>query len=897
VSQDPFNSNFNPATAPNFFGGVSDPFLLSAQASASYGLQYQPLANNQLSSNLGFNVPGMGGIGQIGAMLASQMMAANGYTFTSMFGGPNSSVMRNRYEMQQMQQASMAAMQRAGGSILQQRMTSMGINLARQSGANQADADAYGQQWGSMASSMINNPFAIAGMNVLGAATGVDVLGAVAPEAAMAQGLFRASLTTYTGGGSFGLSPEAVATMTGRLADTYYPGGKGDPTLLRGFNGRQIGNIAVALQQQGIAGAYRTNADQFTGSDREIYRSELERTGDRTQAIASVNAEGLKGKLKEATRIFQIAKEITGSDDVSQMMQAIQTLTGGGMGTMSASAIESQMSKIQEVARVARLSMDQMAFITQQGSQMAQSLGLSGTVGAAAAVDMVSRATITYAASNRALGGEASPFNLSQGDIVNQNAKQMQSAMGSLMAQRLGGVEGLFEQAERVQPGVAKQKLEDLRSRRAAGGKLSAKEEMALTMMERLERLHKGDYRREDYEAFSGAEGTSALAVAASVLTGVSEGESRRVITQDRVTANLGLLAHPELIDYIASDANSFERQRQLTNALSGSAELNGIKNLGKDRQRELAAALADMSVNSSTGGTTYRDKAAAIQKRFGLSGEDMLTVQLLSEGQLNYITGGSLAEIAALKARGEGRIPRAQYLEAIQQGMQSNQALRDVGGTDFADRLMQVISGSMNVADALGGVKDETLRRALQDPLERASKATFALNNAATTAEVDAAKKRRAAAEKRYDELSTQLNVKGIDAPTEEKRKALEAERDEQKAIAQAAATTIQKNAVSESEMQDLVRQKEQAEKDLFGLLRNERTTVGAPSGVTDVPAPKPVPEKPETVASASPKPLQVAGKMDVTLNGISGVALLEMSERNLPSANLPSVGGNAVG
>ncbi len=891
MSQDPF---YSPFAAPNYINGAVDPFLLSAQASASYGMQYQPMANNQLSSNLGYNIPGMGGFGQIGSMLMSQMMAANGYTFTSMFGGANSSVMRNRYEMQQMQMASMAAMQRVGGSVLQQRMTNMGINLALQSGANQADANAYGQQWGAVASSMLNNPAAMTALNIAGSALGTDIVGLVAPEAGIAQGLYRAGMTSYMGSGVFGVSAENAATMTGRLADYFYPGGSGDPTRLRGFNGRQIGDIAVSLQQAGVLGSYQTDPTKLTGTARDIYQSELERTGDRSGALASANSESIKGRLKEATRIFQIAKEITGSDDVNQMMQAIQTLTGGGMSSMSSASIENQLSRIQEIARVARISMDQMAFIAQQGAKMAESVGLSSVVGANAAVGMVERATITYAASNRELNGQATPYNLTQNQQIDADARQLHSALASPMVQRLGAFTGVLAQAELTNPGVVSKRIEELKARRAAGGKLSAQEEQALTTLDRLQRIQSHDYTNNDYNALSGEQGTSNLGSALATLTGLSEGEARRRVSQSRVDTELGMRVNGEwILDYTTGAGNAFDIRRRLEGALRGSTELSKL-NLSADRQRDLVSALADLSTTYQVGGNRTRDRVAEIQKQFGLSDQQMASLYSFSEGQLEYVTGYDLGTLAALKARGEGRVDIDKYRKALEQGMASNQALRDLGGTDIVNRLYDVVGGKISVAEALGGVKDEKLRQALADPLERYSQASLRLNNVMSTTERDAATKQRDTAYAAWEAAKQKLKDTddGITGLTADERKKLEADKDAAQAAYKKANEFLTSHSVlTEKEIEELSRQKQKADQDLLGLLKGDRPTVGTPTAVTDVSNPQTPPPKASGEAmAAGGRPSRIEGQLNIMLNDTPlGRGMLEAAERNQPSAIVP--------
>ena len=737
--------------------GSSDPNVLSAQAMAMLGAQGQSMQQLRPGTDLGygnFNFMGDPNLGQMLNMLTGQFVQSQGYTPFGTFGSPQSIMpaLRNRAEMMQAQQAMIAAVSRDKSGV-RTRLSGMFTTIAQATGASEDDAAAYGKKAGASISDLLVTPMGITFAQQIGGMLGVDIIGAVSPEAAMSGGLYRSTMTRYRGDGTFGMRPDELGRLNATLTDYFYPEGLQDMTRTRGFNARQLGNMAASLQSRGMLPVY-TDAQDLSGSARDRYEELVKATPTgtgRAAALETVNAEAVKTKLQESTKVFKVAQELTGSKDIETLMQAIQGLTGRQLGTIDSNQVEQNLRKIQELVRAARISADQMIFLVQQGQDMANRAGLSSSVGGNIAMNTVERATIAAAVNQTQTGGVASAYRTTFDQQVAHEQQQTARAIQSPVFQRVAAATGYLArlddnlgQGEKIDD-----RIKGLQAK-VADGTASDEEKEALNTMQTLKRVQDGNATDADFETVALRQFSNKVVSAVRVMGFNVRSDTADSLEYDRVLADHGSAVNGNLISNIRALQPAEVRHylRNSTNAMIASkAEELGLEG-DTERQQELGRRLVELKTIGTPDTVIYKEKAKAIKEEFGLSSEQLATFNMdignrftkLLQAQGLTTQADQNAFLAGTAATATGDL--GDLRKAIESNVEVSRALSDIGIPEFMERLTQLLANPRSaeadglqkgLMELLGGIPNEKIRDVLKGQITEAVEAKRQLDGTRT--------------------------------------------------------------------------------------------------------------------------------------------------------------------
>jgi hypothetical protein len=404
--------------------------------------QYGQLRSFSPNYNLGFGTPNIPGLGQVGngllgslpIMLAPQFQQ-RGYTLGTLFN-PMSSLheaQMARSEFAQMQMAEGVA-RTQNESIIAARLRAMdtltggGVNSTP---GNNADYTQQARRYNTFI--QYASPF----VNILDSMMGTDIGGLLSPTRNVGVNLTTASRGFYTGDGMFGFG-EKEGHMYGRITADFinhfkYPGGtpgEGEIDYNRTF-GLSMGTVsqaAISLQNRGLLGRYITSkeAASYEGGMREFLGVEgqgmnLENLTDK------YNSKQIGKNTAPYLKVLAMAKELTGSKDSEELMKAIDALSGGGMSQLDPNRLTQMVAQTREIARTARMSMEVMSSLINEGVQMSKSMGMSGVMGARMATQSVLLANSAMQALGNA-PGTTGPF---AGKIDTQGVAQASLVMAA----------------------------------------------------------------------------------------------------------------------------------------------------------------------------------------------------------------------------------------------------------------------------------------------------------------------------------------------------------------------------------------------------------------------------------------------------------------------------------
>jgi hypothetical protein len=696
----PSDYGFNPFFTSSMFGGRGQPDQINLEALGSYQLQYQPISNPQLSSNLGYSPAPFGGpmaplLGQLGGMAINQWASSQGYMGGNPFGSfPGNNAVRNRQEMAMAAAAANAA-DASQRSISRQRWQSMMTGVTRlqaDPGTSEAEIQSLGQATGEKFANVFTNPALTPVLATAGQALGVDLVSSLDPQRALTAGLARAGLSTYRGHGQFGMDVGEISAQSLELGNYFFPHGTADTQKTRGFTGGQIGNMMVSLQRNhllpGMLGEDDVDSHQLEETAKDF-------KGDKAAALANINAGVVKGKLTEYTKVFQMAKEITGSDDMDQLMGAIQALTGGGASKMTASQLENQMGRLQELARTARISMDQMMFLVQEGSRLGERNGIGGIAGASVATNSIEQSAIMGATLQRATGGEPGVFNLSESERNSESFKINMEASTSYMTRRMAGTVGALDQINRREDGRVEQVQADLEAKQQAGT-LDEQGTKDLHLLQLTKRASEGKaLAPDDIKLFTTQDG-QAKYVDMMIRQGLAmDSQSAMLALNSEVNIRDAMTEHPEI------NTTTVKSEAAINKALVVNDRLIGMTlPSGQVIDRKQAEAIADLHFDAIEGTADYRRKAEALKQQYpelakpGVLSSVLADVQSQQENQLLAQTP---ARMVMQKLQAMSEKDNEEFRKSISENTVLHEAInKQLGGAaePFMERLTDALAG-----------------------------------------------------------------------------------------------------------------------------------------------------------------------------------------------------------
>lgn len=688
------------------FGIVGDPtfgpygFTGARPPSQDPGLlQLQQITQNQLSNMRSFQPSGMigypqiPGLGPFGPMLnqfTAGIMGPNfipGPLFHS-FPGGFSGVMQARYDSQQMTRAMQFASEvdktRMQNTILG------GLTMANDGVQTQAIRDKAGAM-GDQLSGLISSPGGLMSLRMMSQATGYDFLGLLAPAQASAFQIHRMGKGFYRGQGEFGVSAEEEDTLNRSIADQFMRNGRYNLRETKGLNLNQISEIGAELQGRGLVGTLAYDQNKVHVSDMETAK--------------------IKSRIGEFTGVVALMREMTGSDDVSKLMEGIQSLTGG-LGTMSPGQLEGQLSKFREVAKMAGISLTAMAGIVQEGMTMAQRVGMTPQAGAMLATQSVLAAHVATQINAGAGDGVTRP---TFEKIYMQQMRQNFGAANSPLAQTLAG--GMFVLSARAK--ASGKTVEEI-----AGDDQLIKDLIAATK-------EGGTVSAELQKFASGSAGRAALSKRLGDKVELSDADTLRIITTDYAKIQ-AMNENPFLASNIAGVGQRRENDYIIANhLLNFDVVRDASKRLGVN-QEQLAR---DLGAAATQGSPAEQNRAiAAVIEKYGgkLSAADRneLTSRLspVVTGQAGKIYADRGQDIHARGALDTAAADTEKVRINLSERGAVGKLLRDAGiGTqDFGNRIIGLLqdsnTGGTEFKDAVkkmfGGVPRGEVFEALQSKI-----------------------------------------------------------------------------------------------------------------------------------------------------------------------------------
>jgi len=717
----PFNPN-------NLWGPpAGDPFQISPRALMGLGQQYAPPTSYQ-AGTYGFpqmNVPFLGSGGNqlatalMGAVV-TPMAAQRGFTPGNYFGreGNLGVALRNRAEAAQTTRI-MNAVGGAPDSVGRGAVSDIFSAWQMKLGASEADAKTYGREQADLLHGMAMSPAGQAIIGTMGQALGgVDFLGLISPDVAMARGVNRSQRGMYRGGGVFGMEDAEQIKLTSDLTKHFYAGGNTSKAAY-GFTAGKMGDIMVASQSLGILPGMR-DASQMSPVEGAQIAADMARKGGPglAEAVGTANTNAIKEKLSSAAKLFRLASEITGSEDVNELTKAIQVVTGGGAGRMSTDQIQGQLSKVQEVARAARMTMDQMLFIMAEGAKIGQATGAGAAAGSSAMLTAVQTATLASGMLQRELGGRPNPYGLTTGEMQSESIRAAASALGSVAYKNLSGAGGVLANARLTEGEAAF-------DARVAGLKLTDTEQADLAAFKRMQ---SGKATATDAALFANEAGFRRAADVVAKQTGLSAGEVRLAM-QQTMFQQMGGQANPNLIRSIQNVSQLVDARDLATQQASGAILGKDTEGFDAARKAAMSADVADLFISETPGTPAFERRKEEVARQYGISNASLSTMLQKTAAGFNLVGQGSgwgdAASLTLIRAKAKGQKEFEAFDKALDGRSAVWDALRDegTGGENFLGRLKDALRSDDAVDGALGFagyVKNETLRAAVTKPLER---------------------------------------------------------------------------------------------------------------------------------------------------------------------------------
>jgi hypothetical protein len=381
------------------------------QTQNPYTAQYGQLRSFQPNMNMGYgnvNIPGLGQAGNsllsILPMMLAPMFQQRGFTMGSLLGPMNSyrESEQARKEFNELMQAEGVARQQ-NESIIAARMRAMDAMTGGSAPGRNAQNDAYYAQMAQKYNTFVQYASPFVGM--LDQFLGTDMLGVLAPTRNVGVNISNASRGFYRGSGIFGLNPETANEMTRdfienfKVAQGKSGAGEIDYDRTKGLSMNTVSQAVISLQNRGLLNNYVTaeGAKESEGAMRESLGTEGQGIS-LDQIRSKYNTKQVAKNTEAYLGVLALAKEITGSKDAEELMKAVQALSGGAAGQLDPQRIQQMIAQTREIARTARMSMDVMSSLINEGAQMAKSMGMSGVMGARLATQNVLMAQVATSA-------------------------------------------------------------------------------------------------------------------------------------------------------------------------------------------------------------------------------------------------------------------------------------------------------------------------------------------------------------------------------------------------------------------------------------------------------------------------------------------------------------------
>jgi hypothetical protein len=269
---------------------------------------------------------------------------------------------------------------------------------------------------------------------------------------------------------------DAQATVR-RLLDFFTPvPGMVSRQQTRGMGLGDIGQMASALTGFGLIGA-DVRPGQIRDLAQELGVTMEDLSGPQVEQLRGITRTANIGEqLKTYAEIMGTMRDIMGAPDapIPAIINNLQQLTGNALQQMPPDRLQNLLFQVKETARATNVAMDSMMLILQEGSNMAQQMGLPGLAGAQMAMEAVGA---TVAAQTTAMG----PF---PGRLAPQQQLQLQW-------RRLA--RGRRSEAARVNVQVM-QMLDEIRQ----GGPLTPEQQTAFGQLEA--RANEGYFTEQNWQ-------------------------------------------------------------------------------------------------------------------------------------------------------------------------------------------------------------------------------------------------------------------------------------------------------------------------------------------------------------------------------------------------------------
>ena len=235
-----------------------------------------------------------------------------------------------------------------------------------------------------------------------------------------------------------GLPDDAVYGMTNRLLSYFAPQGMFDPQQTRGLGFRDLGGLAGSLSSFGLLNMSVTD-EQVNNLAREGgFNPEELKGGKLAQMRESARSLNVGKQLKDYAEVIGTMREIMGAPDapIPDILRNLQELTAGNFQEMSPANITNLLDRVREVARASNMSMNVMMEVVKEGSNMARSMGMNGTLGAQVTMDAFAATVASQNVVAGAFDGRLSP-NVEANLRTQQNMRLTTSPGARINAQTL----------------------------------------------------------------------------------------------------------------------------------------------------------------------------------------------------------------------------------------------------------------------------------------------------------------------------------------------------------------------------------------------------------------------------------------------------------------------------